>query len=147
MTALPNLSSFLSATVATSRIFEMINRIPTIDSESKEGTILEEVRGEIEFKNVEFAYPSRPVAPVLQGLNLRVMPGRTIGLVGSSGSGKSTIISLLERFYNPVKGHIYLDRRSIKKLQLKWLRSQMGLVSQESILFKTSIKENFTFWK
>lgn len=67
MTALPNLSSFLSATVATSRIFEMINRIPTIDSDSKEGTILEEVRGEIEFKNVEFAYPSRPDAPVLQG--------------------------------------------------------------------------------
>ena len=144
MGALPNLSSFVEATVATSRIFEMINRIPTIDPDS-EGGILEEVRGEIEFRNVEFAYPSRPDTPVLQGLNLRVKPGKTIGLVGGSGSGKSTIISLLERFYNPVNGRIYLDKKSIKKLQLKWLRSQMGLVSQEPILFKTSIKENILF--
>lgn len=145
MGALPNLSSFVEATVATSRIFEIINRIPTIDPDNKEGEILEEVRGEIEFRNVKFAYPSRPDTPVLQGLNLRVMPGKTIGLVGGSGSGKSTIISLLERFYNPVNGRIYLDKKSIKKLQLKWLRSQMGLVSQEPILFKTSIKENILF--
>ncbi|XXG62478.1 hypothetical protein AAC387_Pa05g0827 [Persea americana] len=145
MSALPNLSSFVAATVATSRIFEMINKIPTINPDSKEGEILDKVRGEIEFRNVEFAYRSRPDTPVLQGLNLKVMPGMTIGLVGSSGSGKSTIISLLERFYDPVKGHIYLDKKSIKKLQLKWLRSQMGLVSQEPILFKTSIKENILF--
>ncbi|KAJ8639609.1 hypothetical protein MRB53_016303 [Persea americana] len=145
MSALPNLSSFVAATVATSRIFEMINKIPTINPDSKEGEILDKVRGEIEFRNVEFAYPSRPDTPVLRGLNLKVMPGMTIGLVGGSGSGKSTIISLLERFYDPVKGHIYLDKKSIKKLQLKWLRSQMGLVSQEPILFKTSIKENILF--
>ncbi|KAJ8615575.1 hypothetical protein MRB53_034947 [Persea americana] len=145
MTALPNLSSFVAATVAASRIFEMIDRIPTIDCDSEKGVILQDVRGEIEFRKVEFSYPSRPDTPILQGLNLRVMPGATVGLVGGSGSGKSTIISLLERFYNPQKGDIFLDRKSIRKLQLKWLRSQMGLVSQEPVLFKTSIKENILF--
>ncbi|KAJ8615583.1 hypothetical protein MRB53_034955 [Persea americana] len=145
ITALPNLSSFVAATVAASRIFEMIDRIPTIDFDSEKGVILQDVRGEIEFRNVEFSYPSRPDTPILQGLNLRVMPGTTVGLVGGSGSGKSTIISLLERFYNPQKGEIFLDRKSIRKVQLKWLRSQMGLVSQEPVLFKTSIKENILF--
>lgn len=145
MTALPNLSSFVAATVAASRIFEMIDRIPSIDFDSEKGVILQDVRGEIDFRNVGFSYPSRPDTPILQGLNLRVMPGTTVGLVGGSGSGKSTIISLLERFYNPLKGDIFLDRKSIRKLQLKWLRSQMGLVSQEPVLFKTSIKENILF--
>ncbi|KAK7815872.1 abc transporter b family member 18 [Quercus suber] len=89
-------------------------------------------------------YPSRPDTPILQGFNLKVQAGKTLG---GSGSGKSTIISLLERFYDPEKGDILLDKYKIKRLQLKWLRSHMGLVNQEPVLFATSIKENILFGK
>lgn len=82
---------------------------------------------------------------VLQGLSLKIEPGKKIGLVGSSGSGKSTIMSFLKRLYDPVKGDILLDGPRIKRLQLKWYRSQFGLVNQESILFATSIKKNIMF--
>ncbi|XP_058075316.1 putative multidrug resistance protein [Magnolia sinica] len=145
MGALPNLRSISEAMVVASHIFEMIDRLPTIDLDDQTGLTLEHVRGEIEFKIVDFAYPSRPDSPVLQGFDLKVIAGMTIGLVGSSGSGKSTVISLLERFYDPSRGEILFDQMNIKRLQLRWLRSQMGLVSQEPILFATSIKENMLF--
>ncbi|PWA52634.1 AAA+ ATPase domain-containing protein [Artemisia annua] len=147
MSALPNVPFISEAKTATARMFEMISRVPLIDSERVKGKTIPSVRGDIEFRGVEFSYPSRPDTPILQGLNLRVKAGKTIGLVGSSGSGKSTIISLLERFYDPVKGDILLDGHRIKGLQLKWLRSQMGLVNQEPVLFATSIKENILFGK
>ncbi|KAK2639497.1 hypothetical protein Ddye_027292 [Dipteronia dyeriana] len=133
--ALPNLSSITEATVACARIFEMIDRVRAIDTEDKTGKALSYVRGDIEFKDIYFCYPSRPDTPVLQGLNLRVPAGKTVGLVGGSGCGKSTTISLLQRFYDPVEGDVLLE----------WLRSQMGLVSQEPVLFATSIKENILF--
>lgn len=110
-------------------------------------TVLESVKGQIEFREVYFSYPSRKDELVLQGLNLNVKPGQKVGLVGGSGSGKSTIISLLERFYDPTKGDILLDGHRIKRLKLKWLRSQIGLVSQEPILFAMSIKQNILFGK
>ncbi|XP_041011366.1 putative multidrug resistance protein [Juglans microcarpa x Juglans regia] len=147
MNALPNLSSILEATIAATRFLEMIDRIPIIDSEAEKGKILSNVTGEIEFKEIDFSYPSRPDTPVLRGFNLRVEAGKTVGLVGGSGSGKSTIISLLERFYDPVNGDILLDKYKIKRLQVKWLRSLMGLVNQQPILFATSIKENILFGK
>lgn len=125
----------------------MIDRVPLIDSQANKGKVLSNVRGEILFKEVDFSYPSRPEKPVLQGFNLKIRAGKAVGLVGGSGSGKSTIISLLERFYNPVSGEIYLDGCKLRKLQVKWLRSQMGLVNQEPILFATSIKENILFGK
>ncbi|PIN05655.1 Multidrug/pheromone exporter, ABC superfamily [Handroanthus impetiginosus] len=135
------------ASAAATRIFEMIDRVPLIDSEDEKGKVLSYVHGEIEFKEVYFHYPSRENTPILQGFNLKVKPGKTVGLVGGSGSGKSTVISLLERFYDPVKGDILLDGQRIKRLKLKWLRSKMGLVNQEPILFATSIKENILFGK
>ncbi|GJX55407.1 ABC transporter B family member 15-like protein [Tanacetum coccineum] len=147
MSALPNVPFISDAKIATARMFEMISRVPLIDSERVKGKTIPSVRGDIEFRGVEFSYPSRPDTPILQGLDLRVKAGKTIGLVGGSGSGKSTIISLLERFYDPVKGDILLDGHRIKGLQLKWLRSQMGLVNQEPVLFATSIKENILFGK
>ncbi|KAF8008932.1 hypothetical protein BT93_J0049 [Corymbia citriodora subsp. variegata] len=134
--ALINFKYFSEANVAASRICEMIERVPRIDLVDKEGTTLPNVRGEVEFKDLYFAYPSRPD----DGL-------ANVGFVGRSGSGKSTIINLLERFYDPIKGDIFLDGTNIKTLQLKWLRSQMGLVSQEPILFATTIKENILFGK
>ncbi|KAL5991267.1 hypothetical protein ACLOJK_012174 [Asimina triloba] len=145
MTALPNIRSISEAMAAASRLLEMINQLPTIDSNDKTGLVPEDARGEIEFKDIDFSYPSRPDSPVLRGFNLKVASGMTIGLVGGSGSGKSTVISLLERFYDPVGGEILLDQKNIKTLQLKWLRSQMGLVSQEPILFATTIKQNILF--
>lgn len=147
MGALPNLTSITEATVASTRIFEMIDRTPSIDSEDKKGKALSYVRGEIEFKGIYFSYPSRPDTPILNGLNLTVPAGKTVGLVGGSGSGKSTVISLLQRFYDPVEGEVLLDGYKIRRLQLKWLRSQMGLVNQEPVLFATSIKENILFGK
>ncbi|XP_057461232.1 putative multidrug resistance protein [Actinidia eriantha] len=147
LTALPNLTAITEAKAAATRITEMMDRDPAIDSEDRKGKALSYVRGEIEFKGVYFSYPSRPDTPILQGLDFKIPAGKTVGLVGGSGSGKSTIISLLERFYDPIEGDITLDGYKIKKLHLKWLRSQMGLVNQEPILFATSIKENILFGK
>lgn len=126
---------------------EVIKRVPKIDSDNMDGEILRNVTGEVEFKNVEFAYPSRPETPIFNNLNLKIPAGLKVALVGGSGSGKSTVIALLQRFYDPLGGEICLDGVAIDKLQLKWLRSQMGLVSQEPVLFATSIKENILFGK
>ncbi|XP_060215703.1 putative multidrug resistance protein [Lycium barbarum] len=147
MSALPNISFITEATIAAARIFELIDRVPQIDSEDGKGKVLAYVRGDIDFNEVTFSYPSRPDIQVLQDFNLKVKAGRTVAIVGGSGSGKSTVISLLERFYDPINGDILLDGRKIKKLQLKWLRSQTGLVNQEPVLFATSIKENILFGK
>lgn len=125
----------------------MIERVPSIDSANQQGETIPGVKGELEFKDIKFAYPSRPESLILRKFNLKVMACQTVGLVGVSGSGKSTVINLLERFYNPLEGEILLDGISIQGLQLKWLRSQMGLVSQEPILFATSIKENILLEK
>ncbi|CAN6448482.1 unnamed protein product [Victoria cruziana] len=146
-TALSNMKYISEACSAGERIMEVINRTPEIDSDNMGGEVLEDVRGEIEFKNVEFAYPSRPGTIIFQDFSLTVPAGETLALVGGSGSGKSTVISLLERFYDPLGGDIFLDGVNIKKLQLKWLRLQMALVSQEPALFATSIKENIRFGK
>ncbi|KAH0650120.1 hypothetical protein KY284_030032 [Solanum tuberosum] len=132
MAALPNLSIMIEVMAAASKIFELINRTPEIDSEDTKGRVLANVRGDIEFMEVTFSYSSRPNVQVLQNICLKVKSGKTVGIVGGSGSGKSTIISLLERFYDPVKGDIFLDGHKIKRLKLQWLRSQMGL---ENILF------------
>lgn len=144
---LSNLKYFSEASSAGERIVEVMKRIPKIDSDSIEGEVLENVSGNVEFRAVEFAYPSRPENPIFRDFSLKVPAGRTVALVGGSGSGKSTAIALLERFYDPSKGEILLDGMDIRKLKLKWLRSQMGLVSQEPALFATSIKENIFFGK
>ncbi|EEF44966.1 multidrug resistance protein 1, 2, putative [Ricinus communis] len=144
---LSNVKYFSEACSAGERIMEVIRRVPKIDLENMEGEILENVRGEVEFKHVEFAYPSRPESIIFKDFSFKISSGMTVALVGGSGSGKSTVIALLQRFYDPLGGEILLDGVGIDKLQLKWLRSQMGLVSQEPALFATSIKENIFFGK
>lgn len=144
---LSNLKYFSEASSAGERIMEVIKRVPKIDSDNMEGAILENVLGEVEFKHLEFAYPSRPESIILKDFCLKIPAGKTVAVVGGSGSGKSTVISLLQRFYDPLGGEILLDRIVIDKVQLKWLRSQMGLVSQEPALFATTIKENILFGK
>lgn len=144
---LSNIKYFSEACAAGERIMEVINRVPKIDSADMEGQILRDISGQVQFTNVHFSYPSRPDTVVLNDLTLTIPAGRTVALVGGSGSGKSTVISLLQRFYDPISGSISVDGIGIEKLQLKWLRSQMGLVSQEPALFGTSIKENILFGK
>jgi ATP-binding cassette, subfamily B (MDR/TAP), member 1 len=144
---LSNVKYISEASSAAERVQEVIHRVPKIDSESSAGEELPNVSGEVEFKNAEFCYPSRPESPIFVSFNLRVPAGRTVALVGSSGSGKSTVIALLERFYDPSAGEVTLDGVDIRRLRLKWLRAQMGLVSQEPVLFATSIRENILFGK
>jgi|UniRef100_B9NH14 ATP-binding cassette subfamily B (MDR/TAP) protein 1 len=98
----------------------MIERTPSIDLEDKKGKALSYVRGEIDFQDIDFSCPSIPDTPILQGLNLRIPAGKTVGLVGGSGSGKSTVISLIQRFYDPNEGQILLDGHQVNRLQLKW---------------------------
>ncbi|KAK8687077.1 hypothetical protein V6N13_085909 [Hibiscus sabdariffa] len=145
--SLSTLKPIYEACSAAERINEVIKRVPKIDLESMEGEILDNVRGEVEFKQVEFAYPSRPENIVFKDFSLKIPAGKTVALVGSSGSGKSTVVSLLQRFYDPLGGDIVLDGVPVNKLQLKWFRSQMGLISQEPTLFATTIKENILFGK
>ncbi|CAN6230657.1 unnamed protein product [Urochloa humidicola] len=146
-TGLSNLKYFAEAGAAAERMLEVIQRVPKIDSDSNAGEELANVTGEVDFRNVEFSYPSRPESPIFKSFSLRVLAGHTVALVGSSGSGKSTVIALLERFYDPSAGQVTLDGVDIRRLRLKWLRAQMGLVSQEPALFATSIRENILFGK
>ncbi|KAL0761653.1 hypothetical protein Bca101_077803 [Brassica carinata] len=142
-----NLKYFSDAVVAGERVTKVVKRVPDIDSNNMEGQILENIKGQVQFNHVKFMYPSRPETLILDDLCLRIPSGKTVALVGGSGSGKSTVISLLQRFYDPVAGEVLIDDVPINKLQVKWLRSQMGLVSQEPVLFATSIKENILFGK
>ncbi|CAN1238820.1 ABC transporter B family member 15 [Linum grandiflorum] len=144
---LSNLTYLSEACSAGERIQQVIKRVPKIDVENPEGESMEKVRGEVEFRKVQFAYPSRPESIILEDFELKVESGTTVALVGGSGSGKSTVIALLQRFYDPTGGEILVDGVGIDKLQVKWMRSQMGLVSQEPALFATSIKENILFGK
>ncbi|KAL5722392.1 ABC-type xenobiotic transporter [Ranunculus cassubicifolius] len=144
---LSNLKYFSEACSAGERIMGVIKRVPQIDTDNMKGDVLQSVVGEVEFRNLKFAYPSRPDSMIFQDFSLKVPAGKTMALVGGSGSGKSTVIALLQRFYDPIAGEILLDGVSISKLQLKWLRSQLGLVSQEPVLFATSIRENILFGK
>lgn len=127
---------------AAAKLFATIDRIPDIDSADPGGLQPEQVQGEIRLEDIHFTYPSRPNVPIVKGLNLTFRAGKTAALVGASGSGKSTVISLVERFYDPTSGTVKLDGVNLKELNLKWLRSQIGLVSQEPTLFATSIKGN-----
>jgi ATP-binding cassette subfamily B (MDR/TAP) protein 1 len=144
---LSNIKYLAEASSAAERIMELIRRVPKIDSETGAGEVLESVAGEVEFRNVDFCYPSRPKSPVLVNFSLHVPAGRSVALVGASGSGKSTVIALLERFYDPSAGEVTFDGVDIRRLRLKWLRAQMGLVSQEPALFAMSIRENIRFGK
>ena len=135
------------ARVACGKIREVVDRQPSIDPYSTEGTKLKEPRGEIEVKDVRFAYPSRSDFEVCRGYSLSIGAGETVALCGASGSGKSTIVALLERFYDPQSGAVLLDGVDLKDLNVKWLRAQFGYVGQEPVLFTGSVGENIGYGK
>ncbi|KAL4457545.1 hypothetical protein ABPG75_012410 [Micractinium tetrahymenae] len=144
--AAPNMQYFIQGRAAGGRIFEILRRTPNIDLDA-EGEKLKMVEGHIQFDSITFAYPSRPDIKVFRNFNLSVHAGQTVALVGESGSGKSTVIGLIERFYDPLAGRVLIDGIDIRRLQLRFLRSQLGLVSQEPTLFATTIAENIRFGK
>uniref|UniRef100_A0A672QK42 ATP-binding cassette sub-family B member 5 n=1 Tax=Sinocyclocheilus grahami TaxID=75366 RepID=A0A672QK42_SINGR len=141
----PNIQSFSSARGAAHKVFQIIDHEPKINSFSEEGYKLDVVKGNIEFKNIHFTYPSRQDVKVLNGMNLKVISGQTIALVGSSGCGKSTTIQLLQRFYDPVEGTVTIDGHDIRSLNVRGLRELIGVVSQEPVLFATTISENIRY--
>ncbi|XP_057448648.1 ABC transporter B family member 2-like [Lotus japonicus] len=145
--AAPDISAFIRAKAAAYPIFKMIERDTLSKKSSKIGRKLSKLEGHIQFKDVCFSYPSRPDVEILNKLCLDIPSGKIVALVGGSGSGKSTVISLIERFYEPLSGDILLDGNDIRDLDLKWLRQQIGLVNQEPALFATSIKENILYGK
>jgi len=128
-------------------IFSIIDRIPPIDCTSDEGIRLSKVHGDIELINVDFSYPSRPDSKIYKGYNLKIQSGQTIALVGGSGSGKSTAINLIERFYDPKDGIITLDGTDLRDLNVAWLREHISIVSQEPVLFAGTIAENIAAGK
>ncbi|XP_015413760.1 PREDICTED: phosphatidylcholine translocator ABCB4 isoform X3 [Myotis davidii] len=147
--ALGHASSFApdyaKAKLSAAHLFMLFERQPVIDSYSEEGLRPDKFEGNVTFNEVVFNYPTRPDVPVLQGLSLEVKKGQTLALVGSSGCGKSTVVQLLERFYDPKAGTVLLDGQEAKKLNIQWLRAQLGIVSQEPILFDYSIAENIAY--
>ena len=138
----PNLQAFTTAIGAAAKIYNTIDRVSPIDSSSDEGDKIENLQGTIRLENVKHIYPSRPEVVVMEDVSLTIPAGKTTALVGASGSGKSTIVGLVERFYSPVEGCVYLDGVDISTLNLRWMRQQISLVSQEPTLFSTTIYEN-----
>jgi len=142
----PPLAAFTSAKAAIYPMMEIINRKPLIDGFADTGEKPEvKPKGLITLDNVVFSYPTRPDIAVCNGYNLTINPGETVALVGRSGCGKSTVMNLLLRFYDPSSGSICLDSKEISKLNVRWLRNQIGYVGQEPILFAGTIAENIAY--
>ncbi|PHT28125.1 ABC transporter B family member 11 [Capsicum baccatum] len=139
--------AFAAGRAAASKIFQTINRKPVIDPYDMKGKKLLEISGGIELKNVHFCYPARPQEIILDGFSVSIPKGTTTALVGRSGSGKSTVISLIVRFYDPQADEVLIDGINIKKFQLRWIRGKIGLVSQEPVLFSSTIKDNIAYGK
>lgn len=132
---------------ALDSVFEILDRQTQINPNDQEAEDVSQVRGEIELKHIDFSYPSRPNAIIFKDLNLKVRQGHSLALVGASGSGKSSIVGLIARFYDPQAGAVLIDGKDIKNLKLRSLRQHMGLVQQEPALFSTTIYENISYGK
>ncbi|KAG1341836.1 ABC transporter B family member 11 [Cocos nucifera] len=143
----PCLHAFAAGQAAAYKMFETIDRKPGIDAYDTNGNELEDIKGDVELKDICFSYPARPDQLIFDGFSLHIPSGRTMALVGESGSGKSTVISLVERFYDPQSGEVLIDGVNLKSLRLGWIRQKIGLVSQEPVLFNATIMENIAYGK
>ncbi|KAF2285192.1 hypothetical protein GH714_038995 [Hevea brasiliensis] len=146
-------SDLAKGSTAVASVFQILDRQSLIPGSShagdgaSAGTELEKIRGWIEMKKVDFAYPRRPETLVLHQFSLEVKPGTSVGLVGKSGCGKSTVIGLIQRFYAVEKGSIKVDGEDIRELDVHWYRRHTALVSQEPVLYSGSIRDNIVFGK
>eukprot|EP01025_Chloroclados_australasicus_P040707 TRINITY_DN4266_c0_g1_i1.p1 TRINITY_DN4266_c0_g1~~TRINITY_DN4266_c0_g1_i1.p1 ORF type:complete len:1011 (+),score=131.92 TRINITY_DN4266_c0_g1_i1:85-3033(+) len=140
----PNLAAFVKGVATGDKVFKVISRIPEIRDDPN-AIKLDKLNGQLELRNVSFCYPARPDVEVFNDLSIVIPSGKTVALVGQSGSGKSTVVQLLERFYDPIQGLVSLDGVDIRQLNLTWYRSQIGLVSQEPTLFASTIRENILY--
>ena len=132
---------------AARSLFQHIDHQSAVDVASEEGLRPVSVQGALELRDVVFAYPAAAHQPVCTGLSLTIEAGKQCALVGASGSGKSTVVQLLERFYDPQQGSVLFDGVDVRLLNLRWLRRQLGLVGQEPVLFMGSVAENIAYGK
>ena len=143
------LSSFYSELMkgvgAASRLFELQDRQPEMSPTA--GFPVKNARGPIRFENLSFSYPTRPAVKIFQNLDFEIPQGTNVAIVGPSGGGKSTIASLILRFYRPESGRILIDGKDITEMNIKSLRRRVGMVSQEPVLFSGTIAENIAYGK
>ncbi|GKU07403.1 unnamed protein product [Fusarium langsethiae] len=138
----PQIPALANGAAAASELFKIFDKPSLLDPLSNEGDVPETCNGHIQAENVSFSYPSRPDTQVLKDISMNIPAGKTTAFVGASGSGKSTIIGLLERWYLPASGRLLLDGVDVSTLNVKWFRSQMALVQQEPVLFRGTVFEN-----
>ncbi|KAJ1919961.1 hypothetical protein H4219_001622 [Mycoemilia scoparia] len=144
--AAPNLTHVSIGRGAASHVFGVIDQYSPIDAvDDSNGISADQVEGSIEFRNINFAYPARTDVPILRNFSLSIKPGEKVALVGGSGSGKSTTVSLVERFYDPDEGQVFIDGIDIKEYNVRSLRQQLGMVTQEPVLFSTTIYQNIVW--
>jgi ATP-binding cassette subfamily B protein len=136
-------ADFMRSLGAAERIFELLDRKPEMAPSG--GVVLAQVRGEVALEEVRFAYPSRKDVRVIDGISLRLSPDEVVAVVGPSGAGKSTLSALIGRLYDPDSGHLRLDGRDLRDLDVGFLRRQIGTVAQEPILFSTTVAENIRY--
>lgn len=137
----------VKGTQALRSVFSILHRKTSINRNDPNSKMISEVKGDVKFQNVCFKYPMRPDITIFQNLNLRVSAGKSLAVVGQSGSGKSTVIALVMRFYDPTYGSVLIDECDIKSLNLRSLRQKIGLVQQEPALFSTTVYENIKYGK
>jgi len=138
-------SDFNKAMVAAARVFQLLDRKPLIDANQDAGLKLDDVHGNVDVKDAEFHYPTRPNIQILKRLKLSIKKGESIALVGESGCGKSTVIQLIQRLYDLEDGSLEMEKQNIQSLNLPWMRSKLGLVSQEPVLFDRTIADNIKY--
>ncbi|EUD68353.1 multidrug resistance protein [Plasmodium inui San Antonio 1] len=141
---LPNITEYMKSLEATNNLYEIINRKPLVEN-NNDGKKLKDIK-KIQFKNVRFHYDTRKDVEIYKDLNFTLTAGKTYAFVGESGCGKSTILKLIERLYDPTEGDIIInDSHNLKDVNLKWWRSKIGVVSQDPLLFSSSIKNNIKY--
>jgi len=125
--------------------FKTLDRKTEIEPDTPDDSQPERIQGNVEFENVKFNYPTRPEVTVLDNFSLQIEAGLKVAFVGPSGAGKSSVLALLLRFYDPQGGKVLIDGKDIRKYNLRWLRTQIGLVQQEPLLFNCSIRDNICY--
>jgi len=145
----PHFKAVKDSTIAGKLAFDVIDHVPKVpvNDPKSELVLRDTIKGQIEFRDVSFKYPTRQELQILNRLSFTFEAGKTTALVGPSGSGKSTVIQLMERFYDPDSGSVLLDGKDFKNLNLRSMRQLIGYVGQEPVLFNTTIKENMLFAK